>query len=377
MIFVAWIAMEIPYTVTTVSVRCDKMPASGLSSGRPFQTDFASERTLLGLRLAESGSTWIIDAIDIEALGVSHIEVRGSRTGPRLGPVIVPKAEVSTMLEHRQRLLVDRPLRGDKPPAVLRAQTAVTYHAEPPVVSDVELFILCLWDPVVAPYVKRLTFFGRRVSSGAKGPNAALPPTHPSDDLGVKPTKLHTAEDRVVVSALEGDDELYPVSFAAPEPIPAFRDFLPSAAPHFVTSAPPYHAVPGPSPPVPAFGSHDAKPSHHPAPGPSPSAIAAPTVVGKPLAGVVMCLSGYQNPLRGQIRDKAIALGAKVAADWDSSCTHLVCAVANTPKHLEVVKSGHGIVVTKQWIDDCDMCKSRLKEDGYSLTAAAPKFLVL
>lgn len=44
----------------------------------------------------------------------------------------------------------------------------------------------------------------------------------------------------------------------------------------------------------------------------------------KLLDGVTFVLSGYQNPERGVIRQKAIDMGAKYKADWDRSCTHLV-----------------------------------------------------
>lgn len=42
------------------------------------------------------------------------------------------------------------------------------------------------------------------------------------------------------------------------------------------------------------------------------------------LEGDVVVLSGYQNPLRSQLRDKLQAMGAKYKPDWGSSCTHLV-----------------------------------------------------
>ncbi|CAN7983918.1 unnamed protein product [Ixodes hexagonus] len=42
------------------------------------------------------------------------------------------------------------------------------------------------------------------------------------------------------------------------------------------------------------------------------------------MKGVVFVLSGFQNPTRSQIRDKALEMGAKYKGDWDSSCTHLV-----------------------------------------------------
>lgn len=40
--------------------------------------------------------------------------------------------------------------------------------------------------------------------------------------------------------------------------------------------------------------------------------------------GVIFALSGFQNPLRSQIRDKGIKLGAKYRPDWTDDCTHLV-----------------------------------------------------
>lgn len=40
--------------------------------------------------------------------------------------------------------------------------------------------------------------------------------------------------------------------------------------------------------------------------------------------GVIFSMSGFQNPLRGQLRDKAVEMGARYKADWDRSCTHLM-----------------------------------------------------
>jgi hypothetical protein len=36
---------------------------------------------------------------------------------------------------------------------------------------------------------------------------------------------------------------------------------------------------------------------------------------------------------RGQLREAAVALGARYAPDWSDACTHLLCAFPNTPKH--------------------------------------------
>lgn len=44
----------------------------------------------------------------------------------------------------------------------------------------------------------------------------------------------------------------------------------------------------------------------------------------KLLEGVVIAFSGYVNPERGTLRQKAIDMGAKYKPDWDNSCTHLM-----------------------------------------------------
>lgn len=44
----------------------------------------------------------------------------------------------------------------------------------------------------------------------------------------------------------------------------------------------------------------------------------------KLMEGVTFVISGYQNPERGVIRQKALDMGAKYKADWDDTCTHLM-----------------------------------------------------
>lgn len=44
----------------------------------------------------------------------------------------------------------------------------------------------------------------------------------------------------------------------------------------------------------------------------------------KLLEGVVFVMSGYQNPERGILRQKALDLGARYKGDWDNTCTHLM-----------------------------------------------------
>ena len=44
----------------------------------------------------------------------------------------------------------------------------------------------------------------------------------------------------------------------------------------------------------------------------------------KLMEGVVFVLSGFQNPFRGDLRDKAMEMGAVYKPDWKKGCTHLM-----------------------------------------------------
>ena len=88
----------------------------------------------------------------------------------------------------------------------------------------------------------------------------------------------------------------------------------------------------------------------------------------KLMSNVVFVLSGFQNPLRGEIRQKALEMGAKYRADWDNSCTHLVCAFANTPKFNQV--KGKGKIIKKDWIEKCHRDRKRYPWRRYCLDKA-------
>ncbi|CAF5127704.1 unnamed protein product, partial [Rotaria sp. Silwood1] len=60
----------------------------------------------------------------------------------------------------------------------------------------------------------------------------------------------------------------------------------------------------------------------------------------KIMKSVIFVLSGFQNPLRSELRNKATAMGAIYNDDWDETCTHLICAFPNTPKYTQVKKTG-------------------------------------
>ena len=87
------------------------------------------------------------------------------------------------------------------------------------------------------------------------------------------------------------------------------------------------------------------------------------------LRGVVFALSGFQNPLRGEIRGKAMEMGAKYEPDWSSRCTHLICAFANTPKFQQVKTSG-GKIVKREWVEECHSRRRRLPWRRFCLDRA-------
>ncbi|XP_070202995.1 DNA repair protein XRCC1-like isoform X2 [Littorina saxatilis] len=80
---------------------------------------------------------------------------------------------------------------------------------------------------------------------------------------------------------------------------------------------------------------------------------------------VTFVLSGFQNPYRAELRDKATEMGATYKPDWGKGCTHLICAFTNTPKYNQV--KGKGKIVSKQWINDCYKQKKLLPWRKYRL----------
>ncbi|XP_046733414.1 DNA repair protein XRCC1 isoform X2 [Silurus meridionalis] len=79
---------------------------------------------------------------------------------------------------------------------------------------------------------------------------------------------------------------------------------------------------------------------------------------------VVFVLSGFQNPFRAELRDKALAMGARYRPDWTTDSTHLICAFANTPKYSQVKAAG-GLIVRKEWVIDCHKRKQKITYKRY------------
>uniref|UniRef100_A0A8D0DLM7 DNA repair protein XRCC1 n=1 Tax=Salvator merianae TaxID=96440 RepID=A0A8D0DLM7_SALMN len=86
------------------------------------------------------------------------------------------------------------------------------------------------------------------------------------------------------------------------------------------------------------------------------------------LQGTVFVLSGFQNPFRSELRDKALEMGAKYRPDWTPDSTHLICAFANTPKFSQVKGLG-GTIVRKEWVLDCYRTRRHLPCKRYLMVS--------
>ena len=85
------------------------------------------------------------------------------------------------------------------------------------------------------------------------------------------------------------------------------------------------------------------------------------------LDGVVVTLSGYQNPTLGELRDAAEALGAKCKLSFSSDVTHVCSAFENTPKTNAARAAGRAWVVKGEWLRECQRARCRLPEAGFCL----------
>uniref|UniRef100_A0A4W2CJ10 X-ray repair cross complementing 1 n=1 Tax=Bos indicus x Bos taurus TaxID=30522 RepID=A0A4W2CJ10_BOBOX len=157
---------------------------------------------------------------------------------------------------------------------------------------------------------------------------------------------------------LNQEEKKTPSKPSAQPPLPALkRPKLPAPARTSAT----------PRTPAPARGAAPGKPRGEGAEPKAPRA--GPQELGKILQGVVVVLSGFQNPFRSELRDKALELGAKYRPDWTPDSTHLICAFANTPKYSQVLGLG-GRIVRKEWVLDCHRMRRRLPSRRYLMAGS-------
>ncbi|XP_028837809.1 DNA repair protein XRCC1 isoform X2 [Denticeps clupeoides] len=162
----------------------------------------------------------------------------------------------------------------------------------------------------------------------------------------------------------------------SPAPPPSKKP-SPIASPESSAGTPTPRAKPSTPKASPAQKSSDkreslSKPSAKPEPKPRPKPKAEPSEpvpFNRILEGVVFVLSGFQNPFRGELRDKALAMGARYRPDWTPDSTHLICAFSNTPKYAQV-KSAGGFIVRKEWVLDCHKRKQNISFKRYLMDGA-------
>ncbi|XP_074539579.1 DNA repair protein XRCC1 [Halichoeres trimaculatus] len=162
---------------------------------------------------------------------------------------------------------------------------------------------------------------------------------------------------------------------SAPAPPPAKKS-SPARSPEDKAATPKPKASPAStsSPSIkkasPAQKSTERKPESKPKAEPKPKQQKEKQVPFKKIMeGVVFVLSGFQNPFRGELREKALEMGAKYRPDWTPDSTHLICAFANTPKYSQV-KSAGGIIVRKEWVMDCHKRKQSISHKRYLMDGA-------
>eukprot|EP01133_Synstelium_polycarpum_P008977 gene8977-10528_t len=85
------------------------------------------------------------------------------------------------------------------------------------------------------------------------------------------------------------------------------------------------------------------------------------------MKGVVLVIGGIVNPQKGELREKALEMGADYQADWCREATHLVTPFAGTPKFDQAKKAG-GSIVAPKWIEECYKTKTRLPIKTYQVS---------
>ena len=186
-----------------------------------------------------------------------------------------------------------------------------------------------------------------------KKPEAAAPPAAP-----LPPTAPATPPQAAAPGAKRPYPDAAGPSADAGAAAPAKRKKRDDSLTHKPTGG---GASPPPPPPAAPFSPLATQDSF----GPSPSQLWGSG--NGPLAGKTVVLSGFQNPLRSELRTAALRLGAAYSNDWAAGGTHLICAFYGTPKYNEV-SGGPGWIVKKEWLADCEKHGKRMPEKHYRLS---------
>nr|XP_040021868.1 DNA repair protein XRCC1 [Gasterosteus aculeatus aculeatus] len=213
----------------------------------------------------------------------------------------------------------------------------------------------------VSPQSERLSYAAAALQAGAGSHSSAQGPSSSSSSSASPqpPTKrkFEFGKERQSTSGLSPSKKTSPAG--SPEVKAATSKPKPSPA-----------GTPSPGAPKasPALKSADKKRESRPKP--EPQKAGGPQVpLKRIMEGVVFVLSGFQNPFRGELREKALEMGGKYRPDWTPDATHLICAFANTPKYSQV-KSAGGIIVRKEWVMDCHKRKQKLPCKRYLMDGA-------
>ncbi|EFC46489.1 BRCT domain-containing protein [Naegleria gruberi] len=86
------------------------------------------------------------------------------------------------------------------------------------------------------------------------------------------------------------------------------------------------------------------------------------------LQGCIIAISGIQNPKRTEIREAAMAIGAKYRPQYTADTTHLIAAFVDdrNEKSKQAKKAG-AFIVNAEWVFDCEKNSRRMNESKYSM----------
>ncbi|XP_019724633.1 DNA repair protein XRCC1 isoform X1 [Hippocampus comes] len=213
-------------------------------------------------------------------------------------------------------------------------------------------------SPKASPQSNKLSYAAAALQAAGPAAPASTPPSSSTSPQAAAKKKFEFSKERQSASGPP------PAKKSSPGSSPEFKPSTPKVK----TGTP----SPGASRASPAKTSAEKKRESWPKAKEQPAkGVKTPEQVPfkRIMEGVVFVLSGFQNPFRGELREKALDMGAKYRPDWTPDSTHLICAFANTPKYSQV-KSAGGMIVRKEWVIDCHKRKQKLSYKSYLMDGA-------